>query len=152
MFRCDRYVFLIFFIADVASNQSLKMMRLECKNDPRSYFPENSLWAHAGHAIVIDVVIPISLSLDTSNESVKAYKFGQHRPALSVGKKVGSVKLISFFRNHAMKDLDRNEYNIATYILAIERMQTVGLPWPSDFVGEDQQGVSGIDDEKRLVV
>ena len=130
-------------------------MRLECKKDTRSYFPDNSIWTHAGHAIVIDVVVPISLSLDTSKdqpESIKAYKFGQHRPTLSVGKKVGSVKLFSLFRNHAMKDLDRNEYNTATYILALERMATLGLPWPCDFVGEDQQGVSGIDDEKRLVV
>ena len=130
-------------------------MRLECKNDPRSYFPDSDKWSHAGHAIVIDVVVPICLSLDTSKdqpESIKAYKFGQHRPTLSVAKKVGSVKFVSFFRNHAMKDLDRNEYNIATYILAMERMGTLGLPWPCDFVGEDQDGVSGIDDEKRLVV
>lgn len=126
-------------------------MRLECKNDPRSYFPDNPTWTHAGHAIVIDVVVPISLSLDTCKdqvESIKAYKFGQNRPSLSVKKKA-----FSFFRNHAMKDLNRNEYNIATYILAIERMETLGLPWPCDFVGEDQHGiVSGIDDEKRLVV
>ncbi|MEY2797598.1 MAG: hypothetical protein RLZZ119_1079, partial [Pseudomonadota bacterium] len=128
--------------------------RLECKNDPRSFFPDNPVWSHAGHSIVIDVVVPISLSLDASKEeSIKGYKFGQHRPPMSVVKKVGSAKFFSFLRNHAMKDLERNEYNIATYILALQRMAILGLPWPSDYVGEDCCGVvSGIDDEKRLVV
>jgi len=159
----------------VNSLPNLKVIRVENGSDPWIHTPDNPMWVHAGHNVVISSNVSkggknnvagdevssnkSDKNLLASQPQVKAYKFGD-RPLSpsdkSVNKFMGALRSRQGNRQERLRPGSRQErqqdHDISSYVKAIERTTTMGVQWPIHFVGEGGTGVSGLNQEKRLVV
>jgi hypothetical protein len=132
----------------VNSLPNLKVMRVENGFDPWVHAPDNPIWTHAGHTIIIIHSQPARKSLDnlqsnTSKYIVKAFKFGNDRPdSASNGKFIGKKG------NRLEKQMD---HDMLSYLNVLDTVSKDTFAWPYRFVGEEGIGVQGLNQEKRLV-
>jgi len=163
---------------------NLKVMRIENGADYYPHFPLGEKWDHAGHTIVIsppqtDISTltkdklakvksgtnPIGAGsfVGKNRISVLAYKFdkravGDHQPSIM-------PYVPSNIHNPSSKALDplsrtkkergKNDHEMNSYLLGIERFTHLGQPWVTDYVGEEGGGIvrgGGSDYEERYLV
>jgi len=153
---------------------NLRVMRVEYGADPWVYGPEGMPWTHAGHSIAVDGatvaalagergdVGPVGKDAESKSEKlskavpVRAYRFDKHRPGSDSGGSSAAAAWIGQTlagHHHHHGEKGKADHELRAYVAAIERISSLGLRWPRDFVGEDVgRGVKGSGKEKRLVV
>jgi len=123
-------------------------MRFEYGSDPWINAPDNPVWVHAGHAIVIDSHTmkgntssgkgggeATSSETKTDSQIVRAYKFGDRPAPQSSGKYFGG--LLARHNSKGSKQERQHDHDIHSYIKAIELAAKTDHLWPKHFVGED---------------
>jgi len=146
---------------------NLKVMRVEHATDPYVNMPEGAAWMHVGHTIMIasennptlNNIIPspskqylqispkIQLGLKINLQQVsfvRAYRFDERRVENSFFR--GSMNI------RAKKIQQKRDHEMRSYIHAMEKFTHQGVPWVSKYVGEEGEGVNGMDNEARCVV
>jgi len=140
----------------VHSLPNLKVMRMEYGCDPWINEPSQPVWVHAGHCIVIESGNKAGKSNNddsNSTNTAKAYRFGSSRPTLPGSDKNKFIRGLSRpGSKQGSKQERQTDHEISSYIGALERMMKSKTAWPTDYEGSDGVGVSGSNQEKRLMV
>mmetsp|Transcript_45579 Transcript_45579/g.84474 ORF Transcript_45579/g.84474 Transcript_45579/m.84474 type:complete len:1077 (-) Transcript_45579:158-3388(-) len=158
----------------VNSLPNLRVLRVEYGGDPWVHSPEGGPWTHVGHTLAVDAGAVASAAkgsssgdgktdrtsssrggLHGSNSNggvsdkslpVRAYKFDKHRPGGEGSDGAGWL-------HHGSGKEKAKDHDLRAYVGALETISSMGLYWPSEYVGEDVgKGVKGSGKEKRLVV
>ena len=132
---------------------------MEYGYDPWINEPSQPVWVHAGHCIVIESgskAGKVNSDDSTSTTTGRAYRFSS-RPTLSGGDKNKFIRgLAQSGSKQGSKQGSEQErqtdHKISSYIGALERIMKARTPWPTDYEGSDGVGVSGSNQEKRLMV
>lgn len=146
---------------------NLKVMRVEHGTDPYVNMPEGAAWMHVGHTIVVaseNVLSSNSALVSPSKENLL------NSPKIQLGIKMNIQGIVarayrfddrrvdrSFFRSGSMnirakKIQQKRDHEIRSYIHAMENFTHQGVPWVNNYVGEEGEGVNGMDNEARCVV
>lgn len=145
---------------------NLRTMRMEYGQDPWVSGPDGAPWTHAGHAIAVDAAAVAALagekqegvdskSSERGNKTppvpARAYRFDQHRPGANEGWLDWAGSAVGVVPHHHGKE--KADHELRSYVTALERISSLGLSWPREYVGEDVgKGVKGSGKEKRRVV
>jgi len=145
---------------------NLKIMRIEYGFDPYTNAPIESIsskaWTHAGHSIVISEDTPLSppaQEVSTINSpaatvpnaplafKVHAYRFDNRRKLL----KSQSWKGVNGLTSIKCKSM-KKDHELVSYLNALEFFALFEELWVSRYIGEQGEGISGLNNEERCVV